>query len=162
MTPQRKRIIAAIVAAFYLAGILLAVEATMKVRTPQGAIAWSVSLVSFPFVAVPAYLVLGRSKFEGMAEAFESRRDEFERLLVDIQKKLDPWEIPPGDGPSWHAAMTRLSGCNSPGGTASICSSTARQPSTAFSPVSPRLKITFCSSSTCSTTTVLADGLRMH
>ena len=110
MTPQRKRIIAAIVAAFYLAGILLAVEAAMKVRTPQGAIAWSVSLVSFPFVAVPAYLVLGRSKFEGMAEAFESRRDEFERLLVDIQKKLDPWEIPPGDGPSWHAAMTRLSG----------------------------------------------------
>jgi cardiolipin synthase len=101
--------IAAIVAAFYIAGILFAVEAAMKVRTAQGAVAWSVSLVSFPFVAVPAYLVLGRSKFEGMAEAFESRSDEFERLLTDIQNNLDPWEIPPGEGPSWHAAMTRLS-----------------------------------------------------
>ena len=102
--------IAAIVAAFYIAGIVFAVEAAMKVRTAQGAVAWSVSLVSFPFVAVPAYLVLGRSKFEGMSEAFENRRDEFERLLADIKNKLDPWEIPPGEGPSWHAAMTRLSG----------------------------------------------------
>jgi len=102
--------IAAIVAAFYISGIVFAVEAAMKVRTAQGAVAWSVSLVSFPFVAVPAYLVLGRSKFEGMSDAFESRRDEFERLLADIQSELDPWEIPPGEGPSWHAAMTRLSG----------------------------------------------------
>ncbi|UCE88154.1 MAG: cardiolipin synthase [Pseudomonadota bacterium] len=101
--------IAGIVTAFYLAGIIFAIEAAMTVRTSQGAVAWSVSLVSFPFVAVPAYLVLGRSKFEGMAEAFESRADEFDGLLADIQSRLDPWEIPPGEGPSRHAAMTRLS-----------------------------------------------------
>lgn len=101
--------IAGIVAAFYAAGVIFAIEAAMTVRTAQGAVAWAVSLVAFPFVAVPAYLVLGRSKFDGMAEAFESRRDEFERLLTDIQAELDPWEIPPGEGPSWHAAMARLS-----------------------------------------------------
>lgn len=109
MCPRRKRIITFIVAAFYVAGIIFAIEAAMKVRTSQGAVAWSVSLVSFPFVAVPAYLVLGRSKFKGMADAFEDRQDEFESRLADIQKKMDPWEIPPDDGPSWHAAMTRLS-----------------------------------------------------
>ena len=102
--------IAAIVTAFYAAGIFFAVEAAMNTRTAQGAIAWSVSLVSFPFVAVPAYLVFGRSKFEGMAEAFEARRDTFESLLVDIRDKMKPWEIPPADAPSWHAAITRLSG----------------------------------------------------
>jgi cardiolipin synthase len=102
--------IAGVVAAFYLAGIILAVEAAMTARTAQGAVAWSVSLVSFPFVAVPAYLVFGRSKFEGMAGAFESRRDEFERLLSDIRTRMEPWEVPQKDGPSWHAAMTRLSG----------------------------------------------------
>jgi cardiolipin synthase len=101
--------IAAIVAAFYLAGVVLAVDAAMTVRTSQGAIAWSVSLVSFPFVAVPAYLVLGRSKFDGMAEAFESRRNEFERLLTDMRQQLEPWKVAPQDGPSWHSAMTRLS-----------------------------------------------------
>jgi len=109
MTPRRKRMIAGIVAAFYLAGIILAIEAAMKTRTAQGAVAWSVSLVSFPFVAVPAYLVLGRSKFEGMADAFEDRRDEFERLLADIRDEMKPWEIPPADAPSWHNAITRLS-----------------------------------------------------
>jgi|GEM_PF-4111805 len=46
--------IAGVVAAFYLAGIILAVEAAMTVRTARGAVAWPVSLVSFPFVAVPA------------------------------------------------------------------------------------------------------------
>jgi cardiolipin synthase len=101
--------IAGIVAAFYVAGIIFAVEAALKTRTAQGAVAWSVSLVSFPFVAVPAYLVFGRSKFEGMAEAFEDRRDEFERLLADIRDQMKPWEIPPADAPSWHAAITRLS-----------------------------------------------------
>jgi len=101
--------IAGIVAAFYLAGIILAVEAAMKTRTAQGAVAWSVSLVSFPFVAVPAYLVFGRSKFEGMAEAFEDRRDEFERLLADIRHQMEPWEIQPADAPSWHNAISQLS-----------------------------------------------------
>ncbi len=110
MTPWKKRMITAIVTAFYVAGILLAIEAAMKVRTAQGAIAWSVSLVSFPFVSVPAYLVLGRSKFEGMAEAFENRSDEFEHLLADIRSRLEPWEIPVADGPSWQTAMTRISG----------------------------------------------------
>jgi cardiolipin synthase len=110
MIKRRFRIIAFIVGVFYVSGIILAIEAAMTARTPQGAIAWSVSLVSFPFVSVPAYLVLGRSKFQGMADVFEDRRDEFERLLTDIQRELDPWEIPPAEGPSWHAAMTRLSG----------------------------------------------------
>jgi cardiolipin synthase len=109
MSPRRKRMIAGIVTIFYVAGIYFAVEAAMKTRTAQGAVAWSVSLVSFPFVAVPAYLVLGRSKFEGMAEAFEDRRDEFERLLADIRDEMKPWEIPPADAPSWHNAITQLS-----------------------------------------------------
>lgn len=110
MTPWKKRIIAAIVTVFYITGILLAVEAAMKVRTAQGAIAWSVSLVSFPFVSVPAYLVLGRSKFKGMSEAFNSRSDEFDRLLIDIRNRMEPWEVPPADGPSWQTAVTRISG----------------------------------------------------
>jgi cardiolipin synthase len=109
MNARRKKMIAGIVAAFYAVGIVLAVEAAMTVRTAQGAVAWSVSLVSFPFVAVPAYLVLGRSKFEGMTEAFNTRQDEFEGLLKEIHGELDPWEILPHEGPSWHAAMTRLS-----------------------------------------------------
>lgn len=39
--------------------------AILRSRTPQGATAWVMSLLSFPFIAVPAYLCLGRNKFEG-------------------------------------------------------------------------------------------------
>ena len=73
---RNKSMIALLVTAFYVAGIIAAVHAVMTVRTSQGAVAWSVSLISFPMVAVPAYLVFGRSKFEGMVDAYESRQDE--------------------------------------------------------------------------------------
>lgn len=101
--------IALIVAVFYIAGIVCAIESVMRVRTSQGAIAWSVSLVTFPFVAVPAYLVLGRSKFEGMSEAFAEQHDEIEGVLEQFNAELDPWEIPLGEGPSWYRAVSRLS-----------------------------------------------------
>ena len=61
MKPKKKRMIAAIVALFYVLGIVSAIDAIMSARTPQGAVAWSVALVSFPFVAVPAYAIFGRS-----------------------------------------------------------------------------------------------------
>ena len=66
--------ITAITTVFYLAGIVAAIDAIMTARTSQGAIAWSVSLVSFPFIALPAYLVFGRSKFDGMLAAYEQRK----------------------------------------------------------------------------------------
>ena len=49
----------------HLAGFACALHALMSVRTPQGTIAWVVSLVAFPYFTVPAYFVLGRSKFHG-------------------------------------------------------------------------------------------------
>jgi cardiolipin synthase len=102
--------IAFLVTAFYVAGVLSAIHAAMTARTAQGAVAWSVSLVSFPFIAVPAYLVLGRNKFDGMAEAFNERHDEIDEFLVEFNDRLDPWVIPAEDAPSWHEAIRRLSG----------------------------------------------------
>ena len=109
MKKQRRRMIAFIVTAFYIAGIISAAHAALTTRTAQGAVAWTVSLVSFPFVAVPAYLVLGRNKFAGMAEAFEARQGEIESLLADFNANLDPWVIAPGEEPSWYRAIQRLS-----------------------------------------------------
>jgi len=102
--------LAFIVTAFYAAGIVSAVHAALTTRTAQGAVAWTVSLVSFPFVAVPAYLVLGRNKFQGMADAFNARHDEIERFLANFNQNLDPWVIAPAEAPSWHEAVRRLSG----------------------------------------------------
>jgi cardiolipin synthase len=50
-------------------GILTAIHAIMGARTSQGAIAWAVSLVTFPYIALPLYWVLSRSKFQGYVDA---------------------------------------------------------------------------------------------
>ncbi len=52
-------------ALFYFLAFGSAVEAILKARTAQGAIAWVVSLLTLPYVTVPLYLVLGRNRFEG-------------------------------------------------------------------------------------------------
>jgi len=102
-------LIALVAAVFYGAGILCAAHAALTTRTAQGAVAWTVSLVSFPFVAVPAYLVLGRNKFQGMADAFQARADEIEGLMAAFRDDLEPFVVPMEQRPSWHQAANRLS-----------------------------------------------------
>lgn len=49
----------------HVLGAATSVQAIMSTRTSQGAIAWAISLNTFPYVAVPAYWGLGQSKFDG-------------------------------------------------------------------------------------------------
>ena len=97
-----------IVTVFYCAGIFCAVHAIMTARTAQGAVAWSIGLVSFPFVAVPAYLVLGRSKFEGMTEAYEDRKDEVDEVIKVFHKNLEPWDVSGDERYTAYSAINRL------------------------------------------------------
>ena len=46
-------------------GLISAVDAIMKNQTSQGAIAWAVSLIAFPYLTVPVYWIFGRNKFQG-------------------------------------------------------------------------------------------------
>ena len=62
---RRHMLISLFILVCHLAGALTSVHAIMEVRTAQGAIAWAVCLNTFPYVAVPAYWILGRSKFHG-------------------------------------------------------------------------------------------------
>jgi len=103
-------LISFIVFAFYIAGIVAAVEATMTVRTSQGAVAWSVALVSFPFIAVPAYLVLGRSKFEGMVNAYEQNKSEIDKLVATARKNLDAYSVDSPTRDDMYRALRGLSG----------------------------------------------------
>lgn len=56
--------------------------ALLRSRTPQGATAWVMSLLSFPFVSVPLYIIFGRNKFEGY---------NIKRRILDskVQNKFD-------------------------------------------------------------------------
>ena len=99
-----------LVAASYVLGVIAAIDAIMNARTPQGAIAWSVSLVSMPLVALPAYLVLGRSKFEGSAVAYEQRKHEIDALVARIRENLRPWNVASDEESGTYRAVQKLSG----------------------------------------------------
>lgn len=100
--------IAGLVVLTYLAGVVAALHAATRTRTSQGAIAWALSLLTFPFLALPAYLVFGRNKFSGRAAAFRERQDEFKKVFEEYQRNLEPHEIESCSQPDWHVAIERL------------------------------------------------------
>lgn len=76
-------VLAVVAALLYILSIAFALEAIMKARTSQGAIAWTISLFAIPFIALPCYLVFGRNKFDGYLE----QRSEIERVSRDLVKR---------------------------------------------------------------------------
>ncbi len=86
---RTRRIIAWILITFRVLGIISAVDAVMSPRTSQGAIAWALGLVAAPVVAVPAYWLFGRSKFEGYLEARREVQAEFDSLYAEVRSNMD-------------------------------------------------------------------------
>lgn len=73
-----------ILLAAQIGGIISSFHALMGTRTPQGAIAWIISLHTFPLVALPAYWIFGRNNFNG----YVSARRENDKDLVEVVKVL--------------------------------------------------------------------------
>lgn len=77
----------------YLLGIVHIVHALMTVRTAQGTIAWMVSLIAAPWVAVPLYWIAGRSRFSGYVRARRGEDAELRKLAEDMHRRLRHYEI---------------------------------------------------------------------
>ena len=105
---RRPRIRVLIVAGCHLLGALTSIDAVLSVRTSQGAIAWAVSLNTFPYVAVPAYWILGRSSFDG----YVVLRREAAAELTTAQQRLaaDLLAMRPdiGEGPAAATLLEKL------------------------------------------------------
>src|SRR4051812_24976650 len=89
------------IAFWHVLGALTSIHAVLEVRTSQGAIAWAVSLNTFPYVAVPAYWVFGRSNFEGyvvLRRKVEAEMSEAERQAAHDLRAMRPApeSAPPG------------------------------------------------------------------
>lgn len=101
----------------HLVGLLHAVHAVMYVRTAQGAIAWAVSLVTFPYVAIPLYWVLGRNKFQGDVKLRRSGNREVNEVTREIRAAIAAHAVPPPEGlERWYRPLVSLSGLPLTGG----------------------------------------------
>ena len=92
----------------HLTGVACAVVAVMQTRTPQGAIAWSVSLITFPYLSVPLYLVFGRTKFQGYLTARERVAERVVAASTSLGAALEPYVVRPAQHIPAHAALTRI------------------------------------------------------
>ncbi|AFZ23857.1 phosphatidylserine/phosphatidylglycerophosphate/cardiolipin synthase [Cylindrospermum stagnale PCC 7417] len=77
----------------HILGIAHAAHAVMNVRSSQGAIAWGISLVTFPWLAIPLYWILGRTKFHGYSEALRSVYDQHHQLVGQTYSELAKFKV---------------------------------------------------------------------
>ncbi|MEO8616931.1 MAG: PLDc N-terminal domain-containing protein [Luteolibacter sp.] len=73
---------------FYVVGILHVLHALMHVRTSQGTIAWVISLVTVPFVAIPLYWLLGRTRFSKKIGGRRENDSRLNLLAVAMHERL--------------------------------------------------------------------------
>src|SRR3954469_4266060 len=83
-------ILAVLVPLIHGLGLLLAAHATLYARTSQGSIAWALSLVFFPYAAIPLYLVFGRKKFHGYVEARRQGDRKIDHVADNLLAALLP------------------------------------------------------------------------
>lgn len=76
-----------IVPVLHALGTLAAVHAVFRSRTPEGGIAWAMSLFTFPYLALPLYLIFGRDRFHGYVHAL--RRSGMHDPHFDIQSMME-------------------------------------------------------------------------
>lgn len=62
-------------------GVFTAAHAVMVVRSSRGAIAWGISLITFPWVAIPLYWILGKNEFQEYAQALQTAYLEKHNLV---------------------------------------------------------------------------------
>lgn len=65
--------------AFQILGFLLAGRVLLGNRSTQGTIAWAMSLLLLPVLAVPLYLIFGRNRLPAYVEARRQVDDQFDR-----------------------------------------------------------------------------------
>jgi cardiolipin synthase len=101
-------IIAISVTLVEILGILTAIHAVMNTRTSQGAIAWGISLVTFPWLALPLYAVFGRSKFKGYASIRHFRDETARQGLEECHKEAAEGDLILKDRSRFDGTLTRL------------------------------------------------------
>jgi cardiolipin synthase len=109
-------ITAVLVVLFHVLGFVSSIHSIMSTRTAQGAIAWAVTLNTFPYLAVPAYWVFGRSKFEGYLVARRSTDVVGDRIEQEVIESVAQFRVAEREGAEAGRAAEALAGMPMLGG----------------------------------------------
>ncbi len=78
---------------FYIIGFGHVVHALMNVRTAQGTLAWVLALLTAPFLAIPLYWLLGRTRFSGYLRARRMGDAELREKLDEMFSRLGHFRV---------------------------------------------------------------------
>jgi cardiolipin synthase len=95
---------------FYGVGFLHVLHALMHVRTSQGTIAWVVSLLTIPFLAIPMYWLLGRTRFSKDIGGRRENDSRLHKLAVAMHQRLRIYEVELPDDDAFERAAQWLGG----------------------------------------------------
>ena len=84
-SPEQHFLWALLAGAFFVLGILSAVSALLSKRSSGSAIAWAVSCLTFPYLAVPLYWVFGRRRFHGYVLARRSKNAHVREMATPLR-----------------------------------------------------------------------------
>jgi len=93
MIPETS-LLAIAVSLLYLGSAACIYRILLTYRTTQGAIAWIISLLGLPYVAVPLFLVFGRSRFGGYIKARRMGDKSLTALLNRFEKQATSLSMP--------------------------------------------------------------------
>ena len=82
-------LLAVVVTALYAVALICVYRILLSYRTAQGAIAWIISLIGMPWVAVPLFLLFGRNRFSGYVRARRLNDRTLEPLLNRYEQQAD-------------------------------------------------------------------------
>jgi len=105
---HRKMYITWFIICAHVLGLLTSIRAILKTRTSQGAVAWAVSLNTFPYIAVPAYWVFGRSSFEGYQLLRRASNEQLNERAREIARDLSVFRPPPEAEPAEARLLEKL------------------------------------------------------
>lgn len=89
-------------------GVLSSISALLTTRTAQGAIAWIFALNTVPYVAVPAYWIFGRSRFNGYVRTRQTVDARLRDALAHIGSGVSRMPGLSGEEAGRIAAVERL------------------------------------------------------
>lgn len=78
----------------HVIGIASAARALFTARSPQGSLAWVMSMITFPYVAVPLYWIFGRNRFQG----YVASRRAGDEVVGELAPALDHLRAFPDPG----------------------------------------------------------------
>ncbi|MEY4243236.1 MAG: cardiolipin synthase [Verrucomicrobiota bacterium] len=95
---------------FYGIGILHVLHALMNVRTSQGTVAWVISLLTVPFVAIPLYWMLGRTRFSREISGRRKMDSQLGKLAKRMHERLMDYQVEIPEDDAFERAAQFLGG----------------------------------------------------